>query len=160
MFRSLVDRYRATAARLTSASALVDLLFRLWVADVFFKSGLTKIGNWQATLFLFENEYDVPLLPSELAAYAGTAIELIAPVLLALGLLTRPTALALFAFNIVAVLSYPGLSEGGLRDHIYWGLMLLVPLFHGPGKLALDTLIDRRLAMSAAESTGTPKWAH
>ena len=126
------------------ASPLVDLAVRLLVAAVFFNSGLTKITNWDSTLYLFENEYTVPFLPPELAAYLGTAAELGLPVLLVLGLGTRFAALALFVFNIVAAISYPDLSEAGLKDHQYWGLFLLVTLFHGPGRLSLDHLIHRR----------------
>jgi putative oxidoreductase len=124
---------------------LGDLLIRLWVANVFLKSGLTKIDNWDSTLYLFSNEYHVPLLPPELAAYAGTFIELCFPVLLALGLGTRVTALVLFVFNIMAVISYPGLEEVGIKDHQYWGLLMLVPLLHGAGKLSLDYLFQKRL---------------
>jgi putative oxidoreductase len=68
------------------------------------------------------------------------------PVLLVLGLFTRPAALVLFVFNIIAVISYPDLSEGGLKDHVYWGLLLLVTLFHGPGKLSVDHLIRNKFA--------------
>ena len=46
-----------------------DLLLRCWVAYAFWVSGLTKIQTWDSTLYLFENEYNVPLLPPELAAY-------------------------------------------------------------------------------------------
>lgn len=123
---------------------VLDLAIRLWVASVFFKAGLTKIASWSGTLALFEYEYAVPLLPPELAAWLGTAAELVLPVLLVLGLAARPAALALFVFNVVAVISYPGLGEVGLRDHQYWGLLLLVTLLHGPGKLSLDHLIHRR----------------
>ncbi|MDX1486963.1 MAG: hypothetical protein R3268_02090, partial [Acidiferrobacterales bacterium] len=35
---------------------------RLWVANVFFKSGLVKIQSLETTKFLFEYEYQVPLL--------------------------------------------------------------------------------------------------
>lgn len=64
------------------------LLFcRLWVAWVFFNSGLIKITSWESTLYLFELEYQVPLLPWELAAYIGTASELILPTFIALGIL-------------------------------------------------------------------------
>lgn len=126
------------------ASPLVDLAVRLVIAAVFFNSGLTKIANWDSTLYLFENEYAVPFLPPELAAWLGTAAELGLPVLLVLGLGTRFAALALFVFNIVAVISYPDLGEVGLKDHQYWGLFLLVTLFHGPGRLSLDHLIHRR----------------
>ena len=120
-----------------------DLAIRLWVANVFFKSGLTKLANWDGTLALFANEYQVPLLSPTLAAYAGTATELIFPVLLALGLGTRFTAFALFVFNIIAVVSYPDVGEVGLKDHQHWGLLLLVPLLHGAGKLSLDHFLAK-----------------
>lgn len=136
--------YSQAVRLLTCISPLGDLVIRLWIANVFFKSGLTKIQSWDSTLFLFQEEYKVPLLPPELAAYAGTATELLFPLLLALGLGTRFAAFVLFVFNIIAVISYPGLGEVGLKDHQHWGLLLLVPLFHGPGKLSLDYLLSKR----------------
>jgi putative oxidoreductase len=130
---------------LTWLAPVGDLTIRLWVANVFLKSGLTKIAGWDSTLYLFSNEYHVPLLSPELAAYAGTFTELCFPVLLAFGLGTRFTALVLFVFNIMAVISYPGLEEVGIKDHQYWGLLLLVPLLHGAGKLSLDYLFHKRV---------------
>jgi hypothetical protein len=56
----------------------------------------------------------------------------------------RFAALALFAFNIVAVISYPDLSDAGLKDHMLWGALLLVTFFHGPGKWSLDHFFGRR----------------
>lgn len=126
-------------------SPLVSLLFRLWVANVFWKAGMTKLASWDSTLYLFEYEYAVPFLPTEIAAYLGTGVEIAMPVLLALGLGTRFSALVLFAFNIIAVVSYPTLNEIGIKDHQYWGLLLLVPLFYGPGALSLDHFIRKRL---------------
>ena len=125
-------------------SPLLDLAIRLYIANVFFKSGLTKIANWQSTLALFENEYAVPLLPSNVAAFLGTAVELAVPVLLVLGLSTRFAAIVLFVFNIIAMISYPDLSEAGREQHMLWGLLMLVTIFHGPGKLSLDHLIRRK----------------
>lgn len=123
---------------------VLDLAIRLWVGLVFFQSGLTKILSWDSTLSLFENEYAVPVLPPELAAYLGTAAELVLPVFLVLGLGGRLAAAALFVFNVVAVISYPDLGEVGLKDHQYWGLLLLVPLLHGPGKISIDHFLRRR----------------
>ncbi|STQ74465.1 DoxX family protein [Grimontia hollisae] len=120
------------------------LVSRLWVAWVFFKSGQTKIASWDSTLFLFEYEYQVPLIPWEMAAYLGTAAELILPVFLALGLLTRPAAFSLFVFNIVAVASYPTLWPKGFFDHQMWGVMLLVIMIWGPGLAALDNWLKKR----------------
>ena len=125
-------------------SPVVDLIIRLYVAKVFWASGLTKIQSWDTTLALFENEYAVPFLPPEVAAYMGTAVELGLPVFLVLGLGTRAAALVLFVFNVIAVVSYPDLSEVGLRDHIHWGLLLLVPAFHGGGKLTIDHWLRKR----------------
>lgn len=140
------------AAFVSSAVALVDrvqpvfaLAVRLYVAKVFFFSGLTKIADWNITVALFENEYQVPFLSPPVAALLGTGAELVLPALLALGLGSRAAALALFAFNIVAVVSYPDLSDAGFKDHLLWGALMLVTFVYGPGRLALDAFIARRL---------------
>ena len=125
-------------------SPLIDLGIRLWVANVFFKSGLTKIQSWDSTIALFTYEYEVPLLSPEVAAVLGTGAELVFPVLLALGLGGRLSAAVLFVFNFVAVISYPDLSEVGLKDHRYWGILLLVTLLHGPGRLSVDHFFRRK----------------
>jgi putative oxidoreductase len=134
---------------LHTLAPLADLGVRLFVAGVFFQSGLTKIANWDSTVSLFENEYAVPVLPPEVAAFAGTGVELVFPVLLALGLGSRFAAAVLFVFNVVAVLSYPDLGAAGLKDHQTWGLLLLVTLLHGPGALSLDRLLGRVFAARA-----------
>lgn len=156
MLQKLIPIVRRIYGALDFGSSGVSLLFRLWVAKVFFMAGLTKIGNWDATLFLFQNEYEVPLLPPDVAAYLGTANELVLPVLLTLGLFTRPAAAALFVFNIIAVASYPALWETGYQDHVYWGLMLLVPLFYGPGRVSIDHLLAK---LVVAEKKGAMAWA-
>ena len=86
----------------------------------------------------------MPLLSPTIAAYLGTAAELGLPVLLALGIGTRFAAIALFVFNIVAVISYPDLSDAGLKDHMLWGALLLVTLVYGPGRIAVDYWLQRR----------------
>lgn len=146
MIAPLIRASRPITAWLDWASPALDLVIRLWLAEIFFKSGLTKIASWDTTLALFDGEYQVPLLPPTVAAYLGTGVELLFPVLLALGLATRFASLVLFAFNWIAVISYPDLSEVGFKDHLYWGLLLLVPLLHGPGKVSLDFLIARKVA--------------
>lgn len=133
-------------ARLDSFAPAIDLLIRLWVANVFWKSGLTKIATWDSTLYLFEYEYAVPLLSPEVAAVIGTGVELAMPILLVVGLATRLSATVLFVFNIAAVLSFPALDFADATDHQYWGLLLLVTMFHGPGKLSIDYLLKRRLS--------------
>ena len=135
------DAYLFVVAQLRRLTPLFDLAIRLYVARVFILSGLVKLQSWDSTLALFENEYEVPVLPPEIAAYLGTGAELILPVFLALGLGGRFFACALFVFNAVAVLSYPDLTPAGLKDHFLWGSLLLVTLFHGPGRLAVDSLL-------------------
>jgi putative oxidoreductase len=142
--RRVVRLYSAAAALLDKLQPLFALAIRLYVGRVFFTSGMIKLENWAGTLGLFENEFHVPLLSPQVAAVLGTAAEIGLPVLLVLGFGTRAAAFALFVFNIVAVISYPDLSDAGLKDHILWGTLLLVTLVYGPGKIALDTRISRR----------------
>ncbi len=120
---------------------VVNLLFRFWVAKVFFMSGLTKIKSWDTTLMLFEYEYAVPLIDFKLAAFLATGAELLFPVLLLVGLAGRFSAAALFILNIVAAISYPDISPGGINDHYFWGAMLLVIFAYGPDKLSADHFI-------------------
>lgn len=141
----LIVLYTRLLCVLDFIAPLANLTIRLYVAKIFWLAGQTKIDSWGSTLALFEYEYAVPLLPPETAAYLGTGVELGMPVLLALGLGTRFVGIVLFVFNIIAVISYPDLSEVGLKDHIHWGLLLLVPVFYGAGRLSIDHWLGRRL---------------
>lgn len=140
----------AVIGKLNFLSPVGDLILRCWVAYAFWVSGLTKIQNWDSTLYLFNDEYAVPLLPPEVAAYLGTAVELGMPVLLAFGVLGRFAAGVLFIFNIIAVISYPDLGAAGIEQHKVWGIMLLVCLLHGPGKLSVDHWLKYRFFASNA----------
>ncbi|OIQ98138.1 hypothetical protein GALL_199020 [mine drainage metagenome] len=125
---------------------LLDLGLRLYLADVFFKSGLTKIKSWDSTLYLFSDVYQVPLLNTDVAAYMSTAGELGLSVLLVLGLFGRFAAAGLFILNAVAAYSYySGLSEAGLFQHFAWGTMLAVLLVLSRGKWATDAWLEKRL---------------
>lgn len=129
---------------LTKSQVIVLLLFRFYMAKVFFMAGLTKIKSMDTTLMLFEYEYSVPLIPFNIAAYMATFAELIFPVLLVLGLAGRVSAASLFILNFVAAISYPDISPGGLNDHYYWGSLLLVVFFWGPGKASIDHWLKMR----------------
>ena len=100
MFERLKTFYCGFTHGVHFLAPLVDLGLRLYVAWVFFKSGLVKIQSWDSTL-------------------------------------------ALFLFNIMAVVSYPDLSEVGLQQHLYWGMLLAFLAVHGPGKLSVDTWLLR-----------------
>lgn len=129
---------------------VLDLGLRLFLADVFFKSGMTKIKSWDSTLYLFSDVYQVPLLNPEFAAWLATSAELGLPVLLVLGLFGRFAAAGLFILNMVAVISYYSeLSEAGLNQHLYWGLLLTVLLVISRGSWSVDTWLEKRTQASA-----------
>ena len=149
MLESLKTWYDRALGWLRPVAHVVDLAIRLEVAQAFFRSGLVKIDNWDGTLYLFQSEYRVPVLPSDLAAYLGTFGELFFPPLLAFGLAARFAALSLSVVNVVAVISFWHVlsqNEAAFASHMYWGMMLLVTLSLGPGGLSLDRLIRTRLA--------------
>ncbi len=149
LLQTLAKPYSLLARLLDFIAPVFDLGIRLWVALAFFKSGLVKIQSWDSTLMLFEYEYSVPLLSPQTAAYLGTAAELALPVLVALGIVGRLSALALLLFNAVAVYAYSSFLFGpegavGLQQHMLWGSLLLVTVFHGPGKLSIDHLLCKK----------------
>lgn len=111
---------------------------RLYIGEVFFRSGLTKIADWETTLALFQDEYKVPVLPSYLAAVMGTGGELVLPVLLVLGLFGRFGALGLSIVNVMAVLSLTDIPDAALQQHVFWGSLLAALVLWGPGKWSLD----------------------
>jgi putative oxidoreductase len=115
-----------------------QLLARLYVASVFFRSGLTKLRDWDTTLALFMDEYHVPLLDPTVAAYMGTAGEIVLPVLLVLGLFGRFAAAGLSVVNIAAVLSLAEIADAALQAHVFWGCLLVALLLWGPGRWSLD----------------------
>ena len=121
--------------------SLLAVPLRLAVATVFWSSAMTKLANWDTAIALFVDEYKVPVLPPEIAAYSAVTIELTAPVLLVLGLATRLTALVLLGMTaVIEGFVYPL----AWPTHIQWAAMLLVLLCRGPGKFSLDELIRRR----------------
>ena len=128
-----IDRVRA-ALEATPLS-IVQLLARLGVGAVFFKSGLTKIASWEFTLMLFRDEYRVPLLPPELAAHMATYAEHLFPILLVLGLFTRLSALALLGMTaVIQIFVYPD----AWPTHLSWATLMLYLAGRGAGPVSLD----------------------
>ena len=114
------------------------------LAVVFWNSGMTKLANWDSTLYLFAEEYRVPVLPPEFAAYMATTMELTTPVLLVLGLLVRSTALALLGMTaVIQLFVYPG----AWPTHIQWVAMLLILLTRGAGAVSLDHVLANWLGL-------------
>jgi putative oxidoreductase len=131
---------------LNALQPLASLLARLYVAQVFFAAGLTKLNDWGTTLMLFADEYHVPLLPTPVAAVLGTGGELVLPVLLVAGLGGRFAALGLSVMNVVAVISLQEIAPAALQQHITWGVLLAGLALFGCGRWALDTPVRSWMA--------------
>lgn len=119
----------------------IALVARVSVATVFLRSGLLKIDGWKEgnTLALFRDEYRVPLLPPELAAYMATAAELALPPLLIAGLFTRYAAFALLMMTLVIqIFVYPNAFD----THGVWAVCFLYLMKHGAGAFALDRFVE------------------
>jgi putative oxidoreductase len=130
-----IDR---TIVALEAAQPAAQLLARIYLAKVFLLAGLTKLRDWDITLALFSDEYDVPLLSPTLAAWLGTGGELVLPLLLVLGLGGRIAALGLSIVNAVAVISLSEVGEAALQQHVFWTSLLLGLTLWGPGRWSAD----------------------
>lgn len=121
--------------------SIFEFMMRVAVGTAFFRSGLVKIESWESTLGLFRDEYKVPVLPPEIAAYMATACELTMPVLLFIGFGTRFAAAAMFCQAMVIQISvYPE----SWPDHILWLGILGYLIARGAGRLSFDHLIARK----------------
>jgi putative oxidoreductase len=121
---------------------IVQLAARVAVWHVFWASAQTKLASWDVTIVLFQNEYALPLLPPEVAAYMGTAVELGGSVLILFGLGTRFAALALL--GLVAVIQF-FVYPGHWAEHLMWASLLALLFARGAGLVSIDHLIRRFL---------------
>ena len=134
---------------LNSLQSPLLLTFRGYVVYVFFMSGLQKLSTWNdeyGVMYLFKEEYKVPLLDPVVAAYMATAGELFLPIMLVLGLGTRFFAIALSILNAVAVISYyETLAKvGQVTPHIFWGACLMTVIVFGAGYFSVDQWLKSR----------------
>ncbi len=139
---ALLEQGRALTCRIPfSALALAS---RLSIAAVFWRSGQTKVSGFslrEETFVLFREEYKVPLLPPDLAAYFATTAEHVFPILLVLGFATRLSALGLLGMTaVIQFFVYPG----AWPEHGLWATLLLWIVARGPGAVSLDHLIRTR----------------
>jgi putative oxidoreductase len=115
-----------------------QLLFRLAIAGVFLRAGLTKIASWESTVALFADEYKVPVLAPHLAAAMAASFEVGCSVLLLFGLGTRLAALPLIGMIVtIQLFVYPQ----AWSEHLVWGSILLFLVTRGGGAISLDRLI-------------------
>jgi putative oxidoreductase len=122
--------------------SIIQLMFRVAIAAVFWSSGLTKIANWATTVALFRDEYMVPLLPPELAAVISATFELSCSALIVVGLATRLATLPLLGMTfMIEVFVYPEYWA----MHLMWASVLLFLLTKGPGLFSVDHYAARIL---------------
>ena len=123
-------------------TSILQLMFRVAIAAVFWSSGLTKIASWDTTIALFRDEYMVPLLRPEIAAVISATFELSCSVLIILGLATRLATLPLLGMTfVIEVFVYPEYWA----MHLMWASLLLFLLTKGPGVFSLDHYAGRLL---------------
>jgi putative oxidoreductase len=142
---SIIHFYRNVVGKVSLLEPVALLAARFYVGWAFFASGLTKLRDWESTLTLFEYEYQVPILPFELAAYLGTAAEIVLPLLLITGLASRFSALGLFVVNIVAVISLEDIAPVAYAEHVLWGVLLAFVFIFNGGRFAVDRLIENKI---------------
>ena len=125
----------------------IQTLARIGVAAVFYNSAKLKLQSWEITLLLFRDEYQVPLLPFDLAARMATAVEMACAVLLFVGLFTRLATLPLFGvIAVIQIFVYPN----AWGEHMTWTALLLIVLFRGPGPLSIDYILSRFFGRAGA----------
>ena len=125
---------------------ILGLVIRVGIADLFWRSGQTKVSGWrvtETTVQLFREEYRVPLLPPEIAADLAALQEHLFSFLLVIGLASRLSALGLLGMTaVIQIFVYPL----NWPDHLLWSGCLLYVIARGPGEVSLDALIRRRFA--------------
>lgn len=138
--QTLIRRLNALGDHLPLDVAL--LAARLFPAAVFWLSGRTKLEGFElapSALFLFQNEYALPLIPPEIAARLAATAEHLFPVLLVLGLMTRLSALALLGMTaVIQIFVYPS----AWPTHGLWAACFLLLIAKGPGRWSLDRALD------------------
>ena len=108
----------------------------------------------QKTFDVFANDYKLPIIPSNIAAYIATFAEIVLPLLILIGLATRLSALGLFLMVLVIqFLVFPG---HWWTEHAYWLALLLVLMSRGPGAISLDAFFGLFRRKSKASAVAAP----
>jgi putative oxidoreductase len=142
---------------------LADIPLRLWLSWEFFEAGVEK---WQGENWFVQIQANFPwpfqLFPASLNWQLSMWIELIAPVLIVLGLGTRLASLSLMALTVVAIAAvhWPAewstlaelamgysISDKGYGNYklpLIYLVALFLLMFKGAGQLSLDALLRKR----------------
>lgn len=131
-----------------AAGPLLDLFVRLWLAEIFWTSGLVKMQNWTIALHLSAHHYAVSWLDPATAAWLGEAIELVCSPLLVFGLATRFAALPMFILSVIQF------SYDASDQHLLWAVLFAWFVVKGAGPISLDAMIGRGIAATAFPLVG------
>ena len=139
--RGTWNRFAAWLTGLISHDVLA-LIARLSIATIFLQSGRTKVDGvlhvTDSAVFLFSEEYKLPLLSPDTAAHLAAYAEHVFPLLLLLGLFTRLSALALLGMTLVIeIFVYPD----AWPTHLSWACLLLYLIGRGAGAASLDRVL-------------------
>ena len=147
----MIVRWAIDATRIAEKTAgpLLDVFIRLWLAGIFWASGMAKLQSWSTALDVTAHECRVSSLDPVAAAWLGGAVEIVCPPLLVLGLATRFAALPLLVFSLAF------LSCHVLDQYVFWAILLVWYAVKGAGPISLDALIGRGIANTALPLAGT-----
>ncbi len=142
--RGAWNRVAAALDRLIAHDALA-LIMRVAIAAVFWLSGRTKVDGFitvnETAFDLFRDEFKVPLIPPDIAAYMATYAETLFPILLVLGLFTRLSAFSLLIMTaVIEIFVYPL----AWPTHLTWAALMLYLIGRGAGKWSLDRVFGLR----------------
>lgn len=137
---------------------LIILLARIGLATTFWLSGQSKVDGLKVNVLggppltlgwpeissgavsLFKDEHCLPFIPPTITAIMAAGAEHLFSFLIIIGLATRISAAGLLAMTIVIeIFVYPE----AWPTHTIWACAALVLIFHGAGKISLDTLVLR-----------------
>jgi uncharacterized membrane protein YphA (DoxX/SURF4 family) len=145
-FAAVTIRWATDAMRIAEKTVgpLLDVFIRLWLAGIFWASGMVKLQNWSIALYLSAHDYPVSWLDPVTAAWLGETIEIVCPPLLVFGLATRFAALPMLILSLVIQFSYQALDQ-----HLFWAILFGWFVVKGAGPISLDALIGRGIAATA-----------
>jgi putative oxidoreductase len=148
--RRSVQRVNAII-ELIAQPSLTQFVLRIALATPFWRSGINKWDGFlqlnDVAVLLFSDEFKLHLpggpysFPApEAMAFLVASAEILFPILLVLGLVTRLAASTLLVMTLVVELTVPD----GWPVHITWAAMALGIMAWGPGRLSLDYWFEQR----------------
>ncbi len=130
--------------------SIIALGIRLYIAQIFYRSGILRVNSWDSQEFMFTDIHPVPFLPPTIAAPVTTLAELCLAMAFAFGLLGRISGMGLLIMTLVIQLIVAQTPQGvenhiGNSVHYFWMLLCLMVAINGPGRMSIDRMIWERI---------------